>query len=386
MRELTSLTCITFREVDSSYTDKPVLDFMKGYGCWSHVGREQAYPFQEMSVAESCFMKGIILHELGHVIGFWHEQSRPDRDDYVTFVQENVNRRESYNFKMETWGDIDSYGVPYDVGSIMHYGSTSYSKNGEVTLRSKDPLLQRSMGQRERMSFYDIKAANMAYCKDVCSTVTFSCLHDGYPDPKDCSRCRCPDGLHGSRCQAAAPSVESCGGCFPTLQPQVPCLLAKTESCMLKWLAQEYVACPVYFRVLTSACNKYITRQHSRPSVCHREEEQCCTGFQLRDGMCHATEEAILNMGNVDSGTTGDSSGKLPQPQATADPLSGWMNWAPWSTCSASCGGCGRRGRVRNCSKISMCGGKLEDRETQVCNYQPCPKYQAYACVASLLG
>ncbi|KAK3702001.1 hypothetical protein RRG08_017891 [Elysia crispata] len=479
VRELSAFTCITFREVDSNYKGKPVLDFMKGYGCWSHVGREQAYPFQEMSVAESCIMKGIILHELGHVIGFWHEQSRPDRDNYVTFVQKNVNRRESYNFKMETWGDIDNFGIPYDVGSIMHYGSTSYSKNGKVTLRSKDPLLQRSMGQREGMSFYDIKAANMAYCKDVCSIVTFSCLHDGYPDPKDCSRCRCPDGLHGTRCQAAAPSVgskcggplfvdrgtrytiqtpgfpnfysagihcnwlfqaqpgmrlylsvkpesfmqhpkcltsnvsvcendflevkyslnfgntgarfccgtppppvivssgntllvlfrtsrigvggvsadihaESCGGCFPTLQPQVPCLLAKTVPCVQKWVKQEYVACPVYFRVFTSACNKYVNRKHSRRSICHKEKEQCCAGYQLRDGMCHATEEVILGLG--EGGTTGDITGKTSKPQVTPDPMSGWMTWAPWSACSATCGGCGRRGRVRNCSKISMCG------------------------------
>ncbi|KAH9510299.1 Zinc metalloproteinase nas-30 [Bulinus truncatus] len=213
MKELSTLTCITFQEVSLDYPNKPILDFRKDEGCWSYVGREKAFQLQEISTAKGCFEKGILLHELGHAIGFWHEQSRPDRDDFVTYIEDNVKRGEEFNFKRENWGDIDNFGVPYDVGSIMHYGSTFFSRNGRPTLETRDPLLQRDLGQREAMSFFDVKLANMAYCKDSCPSAAFSCLHDGYPDPKDCSRCRCPDGLSGSVCQYAAPSVGSnCGG------------------------------------------------------------------------------------------------------------------------------------------------------------------------------
>ena len=68
------------------------------------------------------FQKGTIVHELGHAIGFIHEHNRPDRDEYITINRQNINSTAAYNFNIYSPGLINTYGVPYDYTSVMHYG------------------------------------------------------------------------------------------------------------------------------------------------------------------------------------------------------------------------------------------------------------------------
>lgn len=51
--------------------------------CFSSIGRSGG--MQVVSLGPNCLRRGpgIVLHELMHVLGFWHEHSRADRDRYI---------------------------------------------------------------------------------------------------------------------------------------------------------------------------------------------------------------------------------------------------------------------------------------------------------------
>lgn len=45
---------------------------------------------QAISIGKNCDKFGIVVHELGHVVGFWHEHTRPDRDQNVAIINQNI--------------------------------------------------------------------------------------------------------------------------------------------------------------------------------------------------------------------------------------------------------------------------------------------------------
>ncbi|KIH65169.1 astacin [Ancylostoma duodenale] len=79
-------TCIDFVE-DSSARDR--IRVFRGEGCWSYIG--SLHNQQDLSLGIGCDTVGTAAHEIGHAIGFWHTQSRHDRDQFITFNAHNVH-------------------------------------------------------------------------------------------------------------------------------------------------------------------------------------------------------------------------------------------------------------------------------------------------------
>lgn len=59
-------------------------------GCWSHIGKIGDEQKINLQIPGCVTKKGIIIHEIMHAAGFWHEHTRPDRDTYVTINLKNI--------------------------------------------------------------------------------------------------------------------------------------------------------------------------------------------------------------------------------------------------------------------------------------------------------
>ena len=121
---------------------------------------------QIIKLGYSCQTKGELLHTIGHVIGLWHEQARPDRDLYVEILEENIEEGQEKNFEKRNEFTIDYQGTNYDFGSIMHLDGAAYSKNGYDTtsvLREYKEQWEHVIGQREELSDNDKKQVNTLY-------------------------------------------------------------------------------------------------------------------------------------------------------------------------------------------------------------------------------
>ncbi|VDL83106.1 unnamed protein product [Nippostrongylus brasiliensis] len=184
------VTCINFTE---SKTAKDKIVLIKEDGCWSLVGRNGSE--QPLSLGEGCA-------------------------EYIPITE----------------AELDTYGQPYDYDSIMHYGALSASHNGEPTMVAEDVNYQESMGSHI-LSFFDIYTINKHYnCFSKMMSSNYGttviewlpencenrndkakCENGGFPHPRDCQKCICPNGYGGDLCNKRP---QGCGDALTAKETQ----------------------------------------------------------------------------------------------------------------------------------------------------------------------
>jgi hypothetical protein len=137
------------------------------YGNWSEVGMQTASAdtITNMGIY-SWGWKFIIAHEIGHALGLHHEQTRYDRDKYVTIWWDDIKPGMEYNFAKQS--SAVTY-TPYDFYSVMHYSNDAFSTNGNYTITPKPEWEQylHAMGNRNYLSTLDKEGMAKRYKSSV---------------------------------------------------------------------------------------------------------------------------------------------------------------------------------------------------------------------------
>ena len=154
MNHWTLKTGITFvaRTNQSDY-----IEVIQGSGCYSNIGRTGGK--QQLSIGSSC-SSGNAIHEIGHAIGLFHEHTRLDRDSYVIINTGNIQSGYAHNFNKHAVSGTFDNGL-LDFGSIMMYGSYSFSSNGNPTITRLNGTTFNV--QRTSLSTNDITAVSIMY-------------------------------------------------------------------------------------------------------------------------------------------------------------------------------------------------------------------------------
>lgn len=183
IRILNFMTCIKFVPWDGKAKDYLVIwPVKKPAGCWSFIGKlggAQIISLQPPDKrSKRCFVAvGKPIHEIIHALGFFHEQSRFDRDQQVFIIKKNIIPRFLNNFEKHAAVNT-TVQYSYDYTSVMHYGSKFFSRDRRsptmVPLRNNTVI-----GQRNGMSVRDCFKVNSYY----------GCLNDSYERTKYSAIC-----------------------------------------------------------------------------------------------------------------------------------------------------------------------------------------------------
>lgn len=94
-------TCVRFIE-RTNETDYVIFHNAEGIlgSCNSNLGHRGGAQIVCLHHPECTRKEGTIQHEMMHILGFAHEHTRPDRDDHVTIIWDNIDKGKFFMFNL----------------------------------------------------------------------------------------------------------------------------------------------------------------------------------------------------------------------------------------------------------------------------------------------
>nr|VZI01845.1 unnamed protein product [Spirometra erinaceieuropaei] len=217
-------TCVELRPFRSG--DKSWVRITDGHGCSTdYIGFGGISGEQRLMLSShGCRFYGLYVHELGHVIGLEHEHVRSDRDEVVDVDMNDVADEYQRAYEKRKAAELNTFGTPYDLQSIMHYGPDAFSANVDKSpLTVKNPAIRHVLKDvsSKDISFWDARAINKYYkCEKQCKKPP-TCSSPGFVD-KNC-KCQDPSVFSKRRCKDHLSKTEC-----RTLEKQMDCIRRKS--------------------------------------------------------------------------------------------------------------------------------------------------------------
>ncbi|OQV19678.1 putative High choriolytic enzyme 1 [Hypsibius exemplaris] len=156
-REIEDGTCVRFRP-RTDETD--YIEYVSDHeGCNALVGRQGGRQEVNLEVPE-CVEHGTIVHETLHALGFNHEQTRSDRDDYIIVKLDNILPTRQHNYEKEQTNNLKT---PYDFTSIMHYDTTYFAVDLKLPTMVSREAGRKIAPNKDHMSAIDKWRVNVLY-------------------------------------------------------------------------------------------------------------------------------------------------------------------------------------------------------------------------------
>uniref|UniRef100_A0A183CGW6 Metalloendopeptidase n=1 Tax=Globodera pallida TaxID=36090 RepID=A0A183CGW6_GLOPA len=210
IREIQSKTCIRFVEVATSPSDAHI-KYVNDYGlnscANSYMGK--ILPLNiirfKFALCGNMNMMGVVVHETLHTLGLHHEQVRPDRDDFITILWDNIDPQDKYTHT--------SYGIRYDFSSVMHYSYRATARQywlKTMSAKVNPAVNDERMGIRDALAQSDVDVLNRMYC------TASDCVDEKVKCGTLATQNKCYEG--GTRDAWMAENCQkSCGFCRPTI-------------------------------------------------------------------------------------------------------------------------------------------------------------------------